>query len=402
MATFRYVARDPNGQEVQGTIQASSRLEASDQIRAQGYWLLELYALPDSTRPPLREPSRTAAPPLFGGAPLKDLALFFRQLATMLSAGVPIFQALDTLGNQRRHPRLRRAILDIRDSVLAGERISDAFDRHPALFSPIIRAMIRVGESGGVLEQSLRQIADYLENDLELRRLLSRVTFYPKLVLVLVIPILMAPSLLLRLLGHSGGSALTDALASFATNVLLTLFVTLAVLWVAFRLALRSQTFRWLWGLITVSIPWLGFTIRQLALARFGRALSALYNTGLPLSQAIRIAADACGNEYLASQLKPASSKIEAGISITQSLREARVLPQMVLDMVATGENTGELGFMMEKVAEYYEEEGKVRSHQAGHIFGVVVYLMVALFVLIILITFYTGYFSSLLSQAGP
>ncbi|MCS7064986.1 MAG: type II secretion system F family protein, partial [Fimbriimonadales bacterium] len=121
-----------------------------------------------------------------------------------------------------------------------------------------------------------------------------------------------------------------------------------------------------------------------------------------PLSQAIRIAADASGNEYLASQLKPASSKIEAGISITQSLREARVLPQMVIDMVATGENTGELGFMMEKVAEYYEEEGKVRSHQAGYIFGVVVYLLVAIFVLIILVTFYTGYFSSIFSQAGP
>lgn len=410
MATFRYVARGPDGQEVQGTIQAASRLEASNQIRAQGYWLLELYAVPESARPEARPSGSvrsearppSAAPPLFGGAPLKDLALFFRQLATMLSAGVPIYQALDTLGNQRRHPRLRRAILDIRNSVLAGERISDAFDRHPALFSPIIRAMIRVGESGGVLEGSLRQIADYLENELELRRLLSRVTFYPKVVLALLIPILMAPSLLLRFLGHMGGSPLTDALASFATTVLVTLLITIAVLWLAFRLAMRSQTFRWLWGLITVSIPWLGFTIRQLALARFGRALSALYNAGLPLSQAIRIAADACGNEYLASQLKPASSKIEAGISITQSLREARVLPQMVMDMVATGENTGELGFMMEKVAEYYEEEGKVRSHQAGYIFGVVVYLMVAIFVLIILITFYTNYFSSIFSQAGP
>ncbi|MCS7066715.1 MAG: type II secretion system F family protein, partial [Fimbriimonadales bacterium] len=295
MATFRYVARGPDGQEVQGTVQAASRLEASDQIRAQGYWLLELYAVPESppagmpfqaergisAQPEIRpSDSRRAAPPLFGGVPLKELALFFRQLATMLSAGVPLYQALDTLGNQRRHPRLRRAILDIRNSVLAGERISDAFDRHPALFSPIIRAMIRVGESGGVLERSLRQIADYLENELELRRLLSRVTFYPKVVLVLIIPILMAPSLLLRFLGQTGGSPLTDALASFATTVLTTLLITLAVLWLAFRLAMRAQTFRWLWGLVTVSIPWLGFTVRQLALARFGRALSALNHAG--------------------------------------------------------------------------------------------------------------------------
>ncbi len=400
MATFRYVARDPNGQEVRGTVQASSRLEASDQIRAKGYWLLELYAVSEPTGVP-REVSRSDAPPIFGGVPLKELAIFFRQLATMLSAGVPIYQALNTLGNQRRHPRLRRAILDIRDAVLAGESISDAFDRHPTIFSPIIRAMIRVGTEGGVLEQCLRQIADYLENELELRRLLSRVTFYPKLVLALMVPILMAPSFVLRLMGRTSGSALTDTLAGFAATVIGTAIIAVAALWLAFRIALRAQSFRWLWGLITVSIPWLGFTLRQLALARFGRAMSALYNAGLPLSQAIRIAADACGNEYLASQLKPAASRIEAGIGITQSLQESRVLPQMVMDMVATGENTGELGFMMEKFAEYYEEEGKVRSHQAGYIFGVLIYLMVAIFVLIVLITFYTSYFAGLFSQAG-
>jgi type II secretory pathway component PulF len=410
MATFRFVARDSAGREVEGTVQAATRLEASQQVRAQGYWLLDLYLVPDSGagnqssspgRAQVAQPP-PAASPIFGGAPLKELALFFRQLSTSLSAGVPIFQAMDTLGNQRRHPRLRRAILDIRDRVLRGERISDAFDHHPALFSPIIRAMIRVGESGGVLESSLRQIADYLENELELRRLLSRVTFYPKLVLALMVPILMAPSMVLRAMGQGGGNTLTDSLASFAASVLFTLIIALALLWLAFRIAMRSQTFRWLWGLVTVAVPWIGFTVRQLALARFARALSALYNAGLPLSQAIRIAADACGNEYLASQLKPASSKIEAGVGITRSLAESRVLPQMVMDMVATGENTGELGFMMDKVAEYYEEEGKMRSHQAGYIFGVVIYLMVAIFVLIVLINFYSGYFSSIFSQTGP
>ena len=401
MATFRYKARGPDGQEVQGTVQAASRLEATDLLRAQGYWLLELYAQPEGM-PPRAESPPSASPPLFGGAPLKELAIFFRQLATMLGAGVPLYQALDTLGNQRRHFRLRRAILDIRNAVLAGERLSDAFERHPGVFPPIVRAMIRVGESGGVLEQSLRQIADYLENELELRRLLSRVTFYPKLVLVLIIPILMAPSVVLRALGHTGGSPITEALAGLATQVLVTLVIALAVLWLVFRVASASQTFRWVWGLVTVSVPWLGFTLKQLALARFGRALSALYQAGLPLSQAVRIAADACGNEYLASQLKPAAAKIEAGVSITQSLQQTRVLPQMVMDMVATGENTGELGFMMTKVAEFYEEEGKVRSHQAGYVFGVVVYLVVAILVAMILISFYSSYFSSVFSQGGP
>jgi type II secretory pathway component PulF len=148
MATFRYKARGPDGQEVQGTVQAASRLEATDLLRAQGYWLLELYAQPEGM-PSRAESPPSASPPLFGGAPLKELAIFFRQLATMLGAGVPLYQALDTLGNQRRHFRLRRAILDIRNAVLAGERLSDAFERHPGVFPPIVRAMIRVGNRVG-------------------------------------------------------------------------------------------------------------------------------------------------------------------------------------------------------------------------------------------------------------
>ena len=129
--------------------------------------------------------------------------------------------------------------------------------------------------------------------------------------------------------------------------------------------------------------------------------LGELYGAGIPLSQAIRYAADACGNDYLTERLKPTASKLEAGRGIAESLRESGVLPQMVLDMVATGENTGEIGFMMDKVAEYYEEEGKLRSHQAGYVLGVVVFLGVAIYVAIIVIQFYAGYFSALLGGAN-
>lgn len=400
MPTFRYIAQTPEGREVRGTVQAATRLEATDAVRKQGYWLLELYAEPEPTTP-VRTAHQGVWQPLFGGIPLKTLAMFFRQFATMLAAGVPIYQALETLGNQRGgSARLRRVLNEIRNSILAGERLADAFDKHPAMFSPIIRAMIRVGETSGALENILRQIANYLENELELRRLLSRVTFYPKLVLFFAILIPGLIPALITMVGAQGGAPVGETLAGIAWTYIKILVAILGV-WAVFRLAMQAQGFRYAWGLLTVSLPWIGFTVRQLALARFARALSALYGAGLPLSQAMRYAADATGNEYLRSRILPAGSKLEAGISITNTFASTGVFPPMVMDMVATGENTGELGFMMDKVAEYYEEEGKLRSHQAGYVFGVLVYLGVAIYVATILIQFYAGYFSSIFSAAG-
>ncbi len=398
MATFRYIARTPDGNEIQGTVQANSRLEALDAVRKQGYWVLELFAQPEPTTP-LVKVQKQVYQPLFGGIPLKAQALFFRQLATMLSAGVPIYQALDTLSKQRGNPRLRRALMQIKEAVVAGEGIADAFDRHPALFSPIVRAMIRVGSTSGTLERMLRQIADYLENELELRRLLSRVTFYPKMVLFFAILIPGLIPALITILGGVGGKPVGEVMADLAWTYAKILLIVFGI-WALYRLALQSQTLRLVWGAFTVSIPWIGFTVRQLALARFARALSALYGAGIPLSQAIRYASDACGNEFLRTRLIPTANQLEAGRGITESLAQSKVLPDMVMDMIATGENTGELGMMMDKVAEYYEEEGKLRSHQAGYIFGVLVFLGVAIYVAIIVISFYAGYFQSALGGA--
>ncbi|MCX7993910.1 MAG: type II secretion system F family protein [Fimbriimonadales bacterium] len=400
MPIFRYVAQTPEGREVRGTVQASTRLEATDAVRQQGYWLLELYAEPEPTAP-LRTVNQNVWQPLFGGVPLKTLAVFFRQFATMLAAGVPIYQALETLGNQRGgNARLRRTLNEIRNSILAGERLADAFDKHPAMFSPIIRAMIRVGETSGSLESILRQTASYLENELELRRLISRVTFYPKLVLFFAILIPGLIPALITMVGAQGGAPVSETLTRIGWTYAKILLVVFGI-WAAFRLAMQAQGFRYAWGLLTVSLPWIGFTVRQLALARFARALSALYGAGLPLSQAIRYAADATGNEYLRSRIQPAGAKMEAGLSITETFASTGVFPAMVMDMVATGENTGELGFMMDKVAEYYEEEGKLRSQQAGYILGVAVYLGVAIYVAMIIIQFYAGYFSSIFGAAG-
>jgi type IV pilus assembly protein PilC len=399
MAIFHYIARDSQGQTVRGTVQAKSRLEASDYVRTQGYFLQEMTAEPEVATP-INQMQQGVIKPLFGGVPTEALAIFFRQLATMLGAGVHIHQALHTLGNQRSNPRLRAIVLEIRDSIVSGEAIANSFDRYPEVFSPVQRALIRVGESGGLLENSLRQIAEYLEQELELRRLLRRVTLYPKILLVAAIVMPMVPKLVLGWLNVPGGAPTRQVVLDI-TWVFVQIFLILFAVWAVFRIGSQSRTFRLVWDTFKVSVPSIGFTLRQLALARFGRALGALYNAGLPFSQAVRVAADACGNEYLSSAIKPAANRVEAGTTITESFAGARVFPPMVLDMVATGENTGEIGTMLNKVAEYYEEEGKVRSQQAGVIFGAVVYLGIAIYIGILIIQFYSGYFTQILNSGG-
>lgn len=400
MATFHYVARDAEGRTVRGSVQAQSRLEAGDRVRAMGYWLLELEAEPEAPTPTYQFRRRLILP-LFGGVPLTHLAVFFRQLATLIAAGVPLHQTLYSLSNQTRHSRLRRVLHEIQQSVLSGESLADAFDRYPEVFSAVQRALVRVGVSGGVLERCLREIADYLERELELRRLLSRVTFYPKLLLVvaLIVPF-QIPRLVLGWLGAPGGASAGQVLLDISWSIGQIILIILLI-WATFRIASQSQTFRMAWDLLKISIPWLGFTLRQLALARFGRALGALYGAGVPISQAIRVAADASGNEYLALRIRPIAAQMEAGMGIAESFHHAGVFPPMVLDMVATGENAGEIQMMLEKVAEYYESEGKVRAEQAAWVLGLLLYLAIAIYIILILIQFYTGYFTGIFERAG-
>lgn len=399
MATFHYIARNNEGTEVKGSVQAQSRLEASDQVRSQGLWLLELQAEAAPVNP-MSQAQTHVLKPLFGGVPLDALTNFFRQLATMLGAGVPIHQAMHTLGNQRANPRLRKVITEIRESIVAGENIADAFDRYPEIFNPVQRALIRVGVTGGLLENNLRQIADYLEQEQELRRLLRKTTLYPKVLVFAAIVIPQVPPLVLGALGVQGGKPANEVVWGIVW-VFAQIGLLIFGLWAAGRILTQNRAFRWTWDAFKVSIPSVGFTLRQLALAKFARALSALYNSGLPFTQAVRVAADASGNEYLSSAIKPTALKIESGLGITESLQSAKVFPQMVMDMVATGENTGEVGTMLDKVGDYYEEEGKVRAQQAAVIFGVVVYLGIAIYIAFLVIQSYSGYFAGVMNSAG-
>ncbi|MFQ3587550.1 MAG: type II secretion system F family protein [Fimbriimonadaceae bacterium] len=426
MPVYEYRAVDSGGRTVGGTLLSPSLTEAAQSLAGQGLRVehLGLASMPGDplsepfpgqprpTRPDAASPSSAdgpeggSAPPIGPRSPvvtqvvgplvlkvnLASLQFFFRQLAAMLNAGVGMVQSLDTLSNQTRDPRLRKVIRELREHALAGRPISVGMQRYPEMFSPMMLSLIRVGETSGTLERCLRQLADYIEQEIEIRNLLRRVTFYPKLVVVASIFIVGGAQLVIGALGKT--TNLTSPLTQIGTWLVLAPIIVGVFLFL--RVGLANPRVKYLWDAFLLGIPFVGGTVRQLTMARFGRAFGVMYAGGVSMPDAVRLAADACGNEYLRARIYPAADRLKEGRGVTETFRETGAFSPIVLDMTHTGETTGNLDHMLTKMSEFYEDEGKTRSVQLGHVFGVVVYLAVAAYVGFVVISFYQGYLGGL------
>jgi type IV pilus assembly protein PilC/MSHA biogenesis protein MshG len=334
--------------------------------------------------------------PIFGKVSLSKLLFFFRQLSTMLDAGVPFVQCLDTLSRQARDAKLSRIIQEMREHVAAGRPMSTGMQRYPEVFTPVMLSLTRAGEASGQLDTSLRTVADYIEREIELRRLYRRVTFYPKLLIVASVLIILGTNAIIASLAP-GGKGLTSPLTEpttwlFLGPILIGIFLFL-------RVGLANFGIKYVWDTFILMIPYLGNTLTPLSMAKFGRAFGALYHGGVPIHQAMVMSADACGNEYLRSKIYPAERKLKEGGGVTESFRSTGAFTDIVMDMVATGETTGNLDQMLNKVSDYSEEEAEVRSRQFGEVMGVVVYLMVAIYICYIVFSFYGAYFGGITKQ---
>lgn len=342
--------------------------------------------------PPTEERSYFATSvygPLVGGVDLKHLAFFFRQGGTMLNAGVPIVQALNTLSGQARSPKLASILRETVGHVEAGRPMSAAFQRYPEVFSTVVLSVLRAGESGGFVDSAMHTIADYLDQEIELRRLYKKVTFYPKLQLAASIAIIVVANLIIQAVAP-GAKGLHSPLTTPATWVVLGPMIVLLFLFS--RVGLANPRVRYNYDAVVARLPYIGTTMRQVAMARFGRAFAALYASGVPMAPAIRMSADACGNEYLRARIHPAPERLEGGAGVTQTLRETGAFSPIVLDMMQTGETTGDLDGMLGKMSEFYVAEAEVRQIKLGQVFGVFVALVVAIYIGYIVITFWQEY----------
>ena len=387
MSSFAYRVKDRNGRTQGGTMVGEDQRQVVSRLQEMGFYVLEVRPVRGAGFNPFRVISRRIVNPIFSGASVYQMAVFYRQFATMVRSGMPVSQALGSLRSQGGSRVLRKVAAESMSFVQSGGRLSEAFARYPWVFSEVQISLLRAAETGGVIDKMLARIADYLEREHGVRQRLRLATLYPKILLLAVIFIPRLQTLLLE--GF-------DPYWRQTAGVLVPILAVVIGLWALHRLLSQIGAFRYAMDVAKLATPKVGGMIRMLALSKYYRVLGAMYAAGTPLSQAMNHAADACGNWYLTWRLRRAAPLVAQGTQLSVALDAARVLPPMALDMISTGEQTGNVDEMLDKAAEYTENEAEVRVIQSTVILGILLVLCLATYIGWFVIHFWAGAYKNM------
>ena len=414
MPLFTYTATRPDGQTVSGTAVGASFETVAGQLQSQGMTVLSLVAAPGPGDPVDRPPSATSEPPrpsappptgersfmatqvagpVVGQVSMTALHFFFRQFGTLLNAGINPADALETLSRQTGSPKLTSVLREAKDHVIAGRPVSTGFQRYPEVFSPLMMSMIRVGEEGGFLPEQCLQLADYLQRDMELRNTIKRETAMPKVTIGASVLIILAANGVIQAVSPGGLTLPTPWITWFAAAAI-GIGVFLFVKYFLPRPEVRRS-----FDEIVINLPAIGPMVHGFAMAKFGRAFGALYKGGVGIPKAVQLSADACGNQAVRAKVLPAVSKIESGGSVSEVFASTGAFSPLVLDMTRTGEVTGNMDEMLVRMSEFYEDEGVTKAQMAAKVIGVLALIAVAVYVLFILVTFYSSYFGRMTAE---
>ena len=359
METYVFRAIDLAGAPARGEVEAESKQAVTDQLKARGLIVLDI----DS-----RGGSKELNLDFLRRIKLRDLAVLTRQLSTMIASGVTILRALYVLEGQTESKPLREALVKVRKDVEAGLALSDALERHPKIFSPLYIAMIRSGETGGVLEESLHRISDQLEKEDALRRQVRAAMVYPAVVVTFALAVMLAlvafiVPVFAKVFKDFGGdlpslTKFTVGMSHLLTHrwyILILLVVGAVIGFIKWK---KSTWGRPQWDTLKLRVPLkIGDTVQKVALARWSRTFSALVSSGVPILQAIDIVGQTAGNAVVERSMSEVRDSVKRGGTIATPLKDAPVFPAMVVDMISVGEETGALDTMLTKVADFYEEE---------------------------------------------
>ena len=359
MATYTFKAMDIAGVPARGEVDAVSKQAVADQLKERGLIVLEIAH---------KYRSKELNIELFKRVKASELAVATRQLSTMISSGMTILRALTVLEEQSDNTLLKETLANVRGDVEAGMMLSDALERHPKVFNPLFVSMVRAGETGGVLEESLMRTADQLEKDASLRRQVRGAMIYPSMVIIFATIVLLALVAFLipvfeGVFKQFGGKlpALTEVMVKFSHLVndqwyILVLFVGITS--TSFIYFKKSKWGRPRWDAFRLRVPMkIGDVVQKVAIARWSRTFASLVSAGVPIMQAIEITGKTAGNAVIERSMADVIANVKNGGTISEPLSHAKVFPPMVSHMVGVGEETGALDTMLAKVADFYEDE---------------------------------------------
>ena len=366
MPTFQYSYKDQAGKLQRGVKDAESQGVLARQLREQGLTVKDIKVVRKAaTRPGQKAPVK-------GRVKLTELSVFCRQFSTMIDAGVSLVRCLSVLQEQATSKRLQRITADIQSEVEAGNSLSKAMSKYPLVFNNLFIGLVKAGEVGGVLEESLQRLSHFLEKDLELRRKVKAAMTYP--VIVMVVAVLIVVGLvtfilpkffkLFEELGVKEFPAMTLFLKNcsdfltmgFPTRQIIIGICVFAAM-VAFKAFVRTKFGKRLYDRFKLKVPVFGKLNHKIALARFSRTLGTLLVSGVPILQAMETVAGTVDNDILAEAIMNARARIREGDRIGDPLKKSGLFPPMVVQMISIGEESGALDSMLTKVAEFYESE---------------------------------------------
>jgi general secretion pathway protein F len=366
MPVYAYKGLTAQGRTVTGVLDADSPTSARVSLRRSGIFPT---ILDEETTRPTREAIHTGteSPRLFERVPVQELALFTRQLATLISAGLPLVECLETLGEQVERAALKRVLAHVRQQVREGSSLADALQAHPRVFSSIYVNMIRSGEASGALATVLSRLAEYTEGQARLLRTVQAALTYP------VLMVIVASAILVFLLAYVVPQVLqifrdTGQQLPLATQALVLISSFLSDHWwelsalgagglLGFSRILRTDKGRAWWDRQVLRLPWVGRLVQRLNVARVSRTLGTLLASGVPILTALDIVTQLVSNTRLRRALADARLSVQEGENLAVPLKRSGVFPGLFVQMVTVGERSGQLEPMLQRAAEAYDEE---------------------------------------------
>lgn len=367
MPRFEYRAKNLDGQTVHGEVMAATSSEALQLLRRQDVLVTGLQEKAERVFNLSGHLTSWSRRWNWRGVSNKELVVFTHQLATLIRAGVPLLECLDILSSEAENPALQQVVEHIREDVEGGALLAHALKRNPTVFNEFYRSMVEVGETTGRLDESLTQLAVYLDKQAQLRAKIFSGLAYPAMLLavaliVLVFLLIWVVPLFSGLFQDMGESLpwLTQVVIDLAEGVrdhffLLAAFggsLGMGIRWFLKNPKSRQAIDGWLLG-----VPLLGSVIQKAATVRFSRTLGFLVRRGVPLLSALGVAGTVTGNKIFEQSIKLAAIAIQNGRPLSETLRAGQVFPTMVPQMIKVGESTGSMDVMLEKIADLFEQE---------------------------------------------
>jgi type IV pilus assembly protein PilC len=358
MPVFTFSGKDASGQKVQGERVATNKEGLAAQLRKERI-----------TPGAIREKGKEFSMPTFGSGKVKvkDVAVFFRQFSVMIDAGLPLVQCLEILGANQENPAFQKTLLGVRTTVEGGSTLANAMRQYPVVFDDLTTNMIEAGETGGILDIILQRLALYVEKAVKLRSAIKSALIYP--VAVVSLAGLIVGALLKWVVPIFANLFVGLGVAlPLPTRIVVGLSAFVGQFWWFFIMGIVGSFFAvkqirkhprggYLFDAMLLKLPIIGVLLRKIAVARFTRTLGTLITSGVPILEGLAITARTSGNAVLEEALMKVRKAIEEGRTIVDPLRESGVFPNMVTQMIGVGEATGAMDNMLQKIADFYEDE---------------------------------------------